>query len=421
MKIKTVESDYDKVISLPRAEHKRPKKPSILFRTLTRVIGAGDLKDTSFTYEASDEFRALKEPYLIFMNHSSFIDLEIAARIFYPKPYTIVCTSDGFVGKEWLMRSLGCIPTQKFVSDLTLIRDMKYSLETLKTSVLMYPEASYTFDGCATPLPRKLGNLFKMLKVPVVMVRTYGAFARDPLYNCLQKRKVKVTASVSVLFSKEEIASSPVDELDRKLDEAFSFDSFAWQEENGIEIAESFRADGLERILYRCASCGTEGKMKGEGTSLVCSACGKVLTLDEHGKLISPDGAAENGEVRFSHIPDWYRWERSEVRREIEEGTYHLDVPVKIGMMVDYKAIYMVGDGRLVHTADGFVLDGCGGKLHYEQKPLASYGLYADYYWYELGDIVCIGNRDALYYCFPENVPVAKVRLAAEELFKLKR
>ena len=419
MKIKTIESDYDKVISLPRAEHKRPKKPSILFRTLTRVIGAGDLKDTSFTYEASEEFRALKAPCLILMNHSSFIDLEIAARIFYPKPYTIVCTSDGFVGKEWLMRSLGCIPTQKFVSDLTLIRDMKYSLDTLKTSVLMYPEASYTFDGCATPLPRKLGNLFKMLKVPVVMVRTYGAFARDPLYNCLQKRKVKVTALVSVLFSKEEIASSPVDELDRKLDEAFSFDSFAWQEENGIEIAEPFRADGLERILYRCAACGVEGKMKGGSTTLTCSACGTKLTLDSHGRLTAADNSKEP--PRFSHIPDWYRWEREEVRREIEEGTYRLDTPVKIGMMVDFKAIYMVGEGRLIHTADGFVLDGCGGKLHYEQKPLASYGLYADYFWYELGDIVCIGSRDALYYCFPENVPVAKVRLAAEELYKMKK
>ena len=416
MKIKTVEADYETVISLPRAAHKPPKKPSVLFRTLTRVIGAGDLKDTSFTYEATEDFRTLNEPCLILMNHSSFIDLEIAARIFYPKPYTIVCTSDGFVGKEWLMRSLGCIPTQKFVSDLTLIRDMKYSLEKLKTSVLMYPEASYTFDGCATPLPRRLGNLFKMLKVPVVMVRTYGAFARDPLYNCLQKRKVKVTANVSVLFSKEEIASMTVDELDKKLDGAFSFDSFAWQAENGVGIAEPFRADGLERILYRCAACGAEGKMKGEGTTLTCSACGMKLTLDEHGKLVpAVDGSAA---PRFSHIPDWYGWEREEVRREIEEGRYRLDVKVKIGMMVDYKAIYMVGEGRLVHTPDGFVLDGCEGKLHYEQKPLASYGLYADYYWYELGDIVCIGSRDALYYCFPENIPVAKVRLAAEEMYK---
>ena len=91
-------------------------------------------------------------------------------------------------------------------------------------------------------------------------------------------------------------------------------------------------------------------------------------------------------------------------------------------MMVDYKAIYMVGEGRLIHDGDGFCLTGCEGALHYTQKPLASYGLYADYFWYELGDVICIGNRDALYYCFPPaGTPVAKARLAAEELFRMKK
>ncbi len=64
-------------------------------------------------------------------------------------------------------------------------------------------------------------------------------------------------------------------------------------------------------------------------------------------------------------------------------------------------------------------LTGCGGRLHYVQPPQACYGLYADYYWYELGDIICIGNNDCLYYCFPKNeTPVAKTRMAAEELYR---
>ena len=91
-------------------------------------------------------------------------------------------------------------------------------------------------------------------------------------------------------------------------------------------------------------------------------------------------------------------------------------------MMVDYKAIYRVGSGRLVHDANGFTLTGCDGKLNYTQKPQSSYGLYADYFWYEIGDVICIGDKNALYYCFPPaGVPVAKARQAAEELFKLTR
>ena len=56
----------------------------------------------------------------------------------------------------------------------------------------------------------------------------------------------------------------------------------------------------------------------------------------------------------------------------------------------------------------------------FTQRPLASYGLYSDYYWYEIGDVICIGNQDCLYYCFPlEGDVVAKTRMAAEELYKL--
>ena len=92
-------------------------------------------------------------------------------------------------------------------------------------------------------------------------------------------------------------------------------------------------------------------------------------------------------------------------------------------MMADYSAIYMVGSGRLVHDSEGFRLTGCDGKLTYEQGALACYGLYADYYWYEIGDMICIGNNDVLYYCFPKNCGdvVAKTRLAVEELYKLKK
>ena len=95
---------------------------------------------------------------------------------------------------------------------------------------------------------------------------------------------------------------------------------------------------------------------------------------------------------------------------------------VDIGMLVDRRAIYMVGSGRLQHNAEGFTLTGCDGQLHYTQAPLSSYSLYADYYWYEIGDVICIGNNDALYYCFPKGTDVVtKARIATEELYKLKK
>ena len=418
MKIKTKISTYDKVMALPRPKHKNPLRPNMLLQAVIRILAIFDLVPVRFTYETHGmEKIGKREPCLILMNHSSFIDLKIASKIFFPKRYGIVCTSDGFVGKDLLMRLIGCIPTQKFVSDITLIRDMEHLLKKKKTSVLMFPEASYSFDGRATALPRKMGVLLKKLGVPVVTVITQGAFARDPLYNGLQKRKVKVRADVRCLVTAQELREKSVAELDAMLDEAFGFDNFKWQQENEVQIDEPFRADGLNRILYKCPHCGAEGKTEGKGIHITCHECGKAYELTEFGWLQAVDG-----EGVFTHIPDWYDWQRQQIRKELAEGTYRLDVPVKIGIMVNRKAIYMVGEGRLEHDASGFRLTGCNGKLAYTQEPLSSYSLYADYYWYEIGDVICIGNNDVLYYCFPqEGDVVSKTRIATEELYRLKK
>jgi hypothetical protein len=157
--------------------------------------------------------------------------------------------------------------------------------------------------------------------------------------------------------------------------------------------------------------------MEGKGIHLTCHSCGKQWELTPLGEM-----KALEGETEFSHIPDWYSWERECVRKEILDGTYKLDVDVKIGMLVDTKHLYMVGEGRLTHDREnGFTLTGCDGKLSYSQKPQSCYSVNADYYWYEIGDIISIGNSDALYYCFPRNAGdfVAKTRFAAEEMYKL--
>ncbi|MCR5024036.1 MAG: 1-acyl-sn-glycerol-3-phosphate acyltransferase [Lachnospiraceae bacterium] len=418
MKIKVKEGVYAEIIRKKNKNHIKPQKPRAVVRALLRLASSFELRKLHFEY-TTEGLEALKknEPCLILMNHSSFIDLKIAATVFHDRPFNIVCTSDGFVGKEKLMRALGCIPTQKFVMDVSLVKDMVFALKKLHSSVLLYPEASYSFDGTATPLPESMGKCLKILNVPVVMIRTYGAFTRDPLYNNLQLRDVKVTAKVSYLLSPEEIKEKSADELNTILKEQFSFDNFKWQQDNEIRIDEPFRADHLNRVLYKCPHCQVEGKMEGKGITVTCKACGKVYELTEYGKMHAKEGVTE-----YAHIPDWYQWERLCVRKELEEGSYKLDIPVSIYMMVDTSCIYHVGEGRLKHSEAGFDLTGCEGALEYHQKPTASYSLYSDYFWYELGDMICIGDQKVLYYCFPQPGAdvVAKTRLATEELYKLK-
>ncbi|MBQ2266172.1 MAG: 1-acyl-sn-glycerol-3-phosphate acyltransferase [Clostridia bacterium] len=408
---------YDEAIKRVEKSHKKPIKPLFVMQTLIRVLSFFTLLPLGFKYTKKNMDKvSKKQPCLYLMNHSAFVDLQIASTILWPKRYSIIMTSDGFVGKNLLMKTIGCIPTQKFVSDSVLVRDIFHSIRKNKISVLLYPEASYSFDGRATTLPESLGKLVKKLGVPVVMITTKGAFSHQPLYNNLQRRKVKISAEMECILTPDQIENLSHNEINQIIGEKFSFDNFKWQQENKIKISEKFRADYLHRVLYKCPHCEAEGETVGEGTTLTCNACGKVWELSEYGFM-----KAQNGETEFSHIPDWYDYERQAVRQELLDGNYKLDCDVDIYLLTDMKAIYNVGSGHLVHDNNGFKLTGCDGKINYTQAPELSYSLYSDYYWYEIGDMVCIGNGKVLYYCFPKDrsVSVAKVRLAAEELYKI--
>ena len=419
MKIKAIKRSYNEIIEEFRSTkrtHVKPKKPSILFRTLMKVVSIPDLLATGFKCKkiGMDKLPK-KEPAFFLMNHSSFIDLEIAASSLYPRPFNIVTTTDGFIGKDWLMRQIGCIPTKKFTSDTTTVRDILHAVKKLNSNVLMFPEAGYTLDGTATVIPDTIGKCVKMLGIPLVMIKTYGAFSRDPLYNNLQKRKVKVSATLELLLTKEEVNSASPEEINEIVQQQFTFDGFRWQKDNNVRISEHFRADGLERVLYKCPDCLQEGKMKGSGIKIVCENCGAEHELSEYGELVPI-----NAKTTFNYVPDWYKWEREEVLAEINSGAYALDAPVNIWISLDTKKLYDVGEGRLIHNENGFRLTSTDGAINYEHKPLASYSICADFNFYEVGDVIALANPECIYYCFPKDqtVPVAKARLAAEEIYK---
>ena len=416
MKIKTKSMDYDAVMALPSAKKCKPLKTSMFFRVLLYLLCCWELMSTKFRLtKIGMEKLGKKEPCLYLMNHSAFMDMKIVCCMLFPKPFNIVTSNDVFVGMNPLIRLIGCIPAKKFIPDTKLVKDMVYCIRKLKSNVLMFPEAGYTLDGTATTLPDSLGKFLKLLKAPVVMVRTHGVFDRDPLFNRTKMRKAKTCAEMEYLLSPEDIERYSVEELNDIIAKQFSFDNFKYQQENEIVIDDPLRAEGLNRVLYKCPHCDYEGKMLGSGTTLKCLNCGKEYELTEIGYLKALDG-----DTRFDHVPDWYSWERECVIKELDDGTYETDVEVDIAIVKDTKYLYKVGEGRLVHNSDGFHLTGCEQRLDYHQKPLASYSVNADYGWYEIGDLLTIGTTELFYHCFPKNCGdvVTKMRLAAEELYK---
>ena len=362
----------------------------------------------------------LKPPYLLLSNHMSFIDFELVSLGTYPHRVNNVVNIDGYYRRPWLLEWIGAICTRKFTNDMHLIKSIKKVIS--RGDVLcMYPEARYSPCGTTSYLPDSLGMLVKKLKVPVVVAIHHGNYLHAPFWNFRKKRKVPLRTVMTRILTKEDTEAMTADEINKLLRESFVYDEYKYQEDERIAITEPYSAEGIHKILYKCPHCREESKMASKGAELFCKACGKRWVLDEFGKL-----KALAGETEFSHVPDWFEWEREEVRLEILEGRYFFSDEVDVHSMPRCWKFEPLGKARLTHSVDeGFLLEGSynGEKYSISRMPLQTNSLHVEYDFPHIKpyDCVDISTENDSFYCFPskENV-VTKLSLATEEIYKIK-
>ena len=360
----------------------------------------------------------LKPPYLLLCNHNAFNDFKVATKAIFPYRANYVVAIDGFIGREQLLRDIGCICKRKFTNDITLIRHLRQVIKNGNIAVI-YPEARYSLCGTTAVLPASLGKLCKLLGVPVVTLVCHGHHVNSPFWNLHDRGVAPTEADFRVLFTADELKNTETDEINQKIVDAFQYDDFAWQKERNIRISYPKRAEGLHKVLYQCPACGTEYRMETEGAKIRCSACGKSWTMSELSEL-----SADDGKTEFSHIPDWYEWERENVRREVEAGTYSSGpLPVKVNSLPNAKKFIYLGEGTMVHDMDGFTVRGTDtdGDPFEMVKPVETlYSCHIEYeYLGKYGDCVDLNTLDDTWYIYPHDCDfsVTKMALATEELY----
>ena len=155
-------------------------------------------------------------------------------------------------------------------------------------------------------------------------------------------------------------------------------------------------------------------------SSLICKHCGKRWNMTELGELEAEEGATE-----FSHIPDWYEWERTNVRREVEAGTYSSgELPVSVNTLPNALKFRYLGKGTLLHDMNGFHVHGIepdGEKFDMEIPVPSMYSCHIEYeYLGKYGDCIDLNTLEDTWYIYPDvskPFAVTKIALATEELY----
>lgn len=395
---------------------KYPIRQPLFFSTLIQALSKIVLSTKKYVVEKIN-MDGLKPPYMMLSNHMSFIDFELASAVTFPHRVNNVVSIDGFYRRAPIMELIGAIATRKFTMDLHLIKSINKVLK--RGDILsMYPEARYSPCGTTAFMPESLGKIVKLNKVPVVTVLHHGNYLHAPFWNFRKKRKVPLRTTATQILTSEQIDKMSVEEINATLKTALTYDEYKYQKENGILITEPFRAEGLHKVLYQCPNCLTEHKMDSKGTEIFCTECGKRWNLNENGSL-----SAINGETEFDHIPNWFEWERSQVKEQVKNGTYSFSDEVEVYSLPRCRKFEYLGKATLTHDIEeGFTLKGFynGSEYYVNRSPIQTNSLHVeyDYCYLKPFDCVDISTENDSFYCYPSKPNViTKLAFATEELY----
>lgn len=252
--------------------------------------------------------------------------------------------------------------------------------------------------------------------MPVVVLKMHGNYLNSPCWN-LKARGNILKAEITQIFTKDQIKDLSAMQIHEQVSSAKTYDEYKWQKENPITIQYENNARGLHIVLYQCPNCRVEYEMDSDKNKIWCKHCAKTWVLSELGELKAVIGITE-----FSHIPDWYEFERRQVRRQIEEKTYRFTDDVLVDSLPNADGFIRLGLGRLTHDLNGFTLEDVfnGKTLSLKKEPLSMYSAHIEYDYYQTGDCVDLSTLEDTYYLYPQSrlFSVTKISLATEELFK---
>ncbi|MBQ3852530.1 MAG: 1-acyl-sn-glycerol-3-phosphate acyltransferase [Lachnospiraceae bacterium] len=365
--------------------------------------------------------KGVKGPFLIIATHQGPADYSAAPLAAFPHRAMYVSDMEGFLyyGK-WLYRGLGCIGKRRFVSDITVVKNMKYALG-MGQSVFVFPESRHSNVGTTAYIPKNLGKLCKFMDVPVVLFTLYGSYLANPFWDELRTRKVPIEGKLSLLYSRDDLKKASADEIQKALEKGLEYNEYEYQTAKKILIKEPFRAEGLHKALYICRKCGAKYKMTSSGDTLKCSACGREFLLREDGFLEDK----ESGEQFV--IPDWYEWERdleiSGCKKAIENGGFVKSYKVKVEALPSEKGFVNLGTGTLEMDEKEFRLSfGEGDRaqtLSFPHRSRESVQTEYDYRGVK-GRGIVLSTRDCCYYvyCDAEDFNPTELQFIGEWLFQ---
>ena len=286
------------------------------FWDAVQIILIGWLKSSfNFSFDKSFEPADIEGPVLVAINHASAYDPLFVGAAFKNKPLTFIASEHILRGKwgPFLDKHISFIPHRKGA------RGSRTALVAMKRmkkgeSIFLAVEGEQTWNGRPLPVMPYTGKLVKGSGATLVTYLLEGAYLSAPRWS-LSTRRGKVYGRPAGVYSPEVLKEMSDEEVEKLIAKDLGFDTWEWQKSRPegpvlYKCKKGGNADGLERSVFTCPSCGSFGTLKSNGDSISCS-CGFKIRMEDTGFF-------EAG-APFETVADWEESDRTKLAERMEE------------------------------------------------------------------------------------------------------
>ena len=374
------------------------------------------------TYKKIDDINKYKGPAFIIFNHQSRRDYLFLKNLIAPHKFNMVASYQEFFRKKFtfLFKVAQVLPKKMFTNDPKGIRAIDSIIKQGGT-VAFSPEGTSSIFGHNQPIVVGTGRFLKYYGVPVYLMKLEGSYLTSHKVD-INDRIGKVNATLSLLFTPEQLKEMPWEEIDNKINEVLHHDDYKWNKVQHIQYKSKGRIlTNMNDMLYKCPRCGEELCIDTVGNTLKCTKCGNGGTMDDYYDWHPFDDTCK----LFDTPTDWVDWERVQVIHEIRDNPdYFIEEEVELGKMPDYEPIkdnnatsIRCGHGKVRFDHQGIHFDGIKDNepWHFDlsystinslviENDLTLFGLFVD---------------GMIYDFFPKRHIVGKLLLVTEEMHRL--
>ena len=250
-------------------------------------------------FHEGDIIQKDREPFILISNHFNTWDAFVVMNS-VKKNVRFVATEVAFLDfakKIGMMHLARAIKKRVGKMDYSATKRIFHSLKQ-GYAVGLFPEGDNTFYGETLDIYQSTGKLLKRANVDVILIKQQGGYVSQPRWADFFSKKGVIYTKTSLLLPKEKLETLSEQEINTIVEEAIYNNDYDFQREKMIDFDRKNRAEGIERLVYRCNKCGGILTVYGKGHDILCSNCGPIGTINEYEFI---EGNSHDNLVDYTH------------------------------------------------------------------------------------------------------------------------